>query len=192
MKRPVTIIAAMGIALTGIAAAAPASAQEIEQAHFRQGPGQQFQQHQDERFERRGEEGRLGAGGLALVAMACSPEGGTMLETRIDAAAEQLDLSDEQSSLYDDFKTAALSAHTQFAETCAAVIDDRPDDLVEALRTRQAMLTARLDAIDSVLPSFEALYDSLTDAQKLELVKMRADRMHRSDEFRGGQGRWRR
>lgn len=109
-------------------------------------------------------------GGIA--GLICSTDGAAQLETRLADIAIKLALTAEQQPLFDAYRTAALTAQTSFAESCAkpqpAAAAPAPDALA-MLKDRQARQTAELAALNAVLPSFEALYNSLTDAQKAVL-----------------------
>lgn len=161
--------------------------------------GGQHNDHDDQRGGRRG--GRGGVAGLI-----CSADGATQLETRLTELATQLKLTTEQQPLFDTYQTAALSAQTGFADACpqpAAEQPMTPPDALTMLQHRQARATAELEAINAVLPSFEALYASLTDTQKADLMALagpnhgprgddrggdRAGRHHdRGDDDRGGE-----
>ena len=114
-------------------------------------------------------------GGMA--GLICSTDGATQLETRLADLATQLKLTTEQQPLFDAYKTAALSTQTTFADTCAklqpaAVRPPTPPDALTVLKDRQARQTAELDALNAVLPSFEALYNSLDDTQKAALMPL--------------------
>lgn len=116
-----------------------------------------------------------GRGGIA--GLICSADGAARLEARLADLATQLKLTTEQQPLYDAYQAAALSAQTSFADACpqpmsAAEKPGTPPDALTMLQHRQARATAELDAINAVLPSFEALYASLTDAQKVELTAL--------------------
>ena len=128
----------------------------------------------DDRGERRG--GPRGERG-GIAGLICSTDGATQLETRLADLATQLKLTTEQQPLFDAYKTAALSAQTTFADTCAKVqpADAKPatpPDALSVLKDRQARQTAGLDALNAVLPSFEALYNSLDDTQKAALLPL--------------------
>jgi hypothetical protein len=128
-------------------------------------------------------------GGIA--GLICSADGATQLETRLGDLATQLKLSTEQQPLFDTYKTAALSAQTGFADTCpqpkaAAGNPGTPSDAVTMLKQRQARATAELDAINAVLPSFEALYASLTDTQKADLMALAGPHHGPHGDDRGG------
>jgi hypothetical protein len=113
---------------------------------------------------------RMAQGGL--VHFACSVNGAPLLEIGLNNLNESLTLSDEQKTLFDAFKTTALTAQTSFADACKVptVADDTPLSPVDVLKLRQTNATARIAAIDSVLPALETFYNSLTDEQKAELA----------------------
>ena len=124
------------------------------------------------RGERPGEHGRGGIAGLI-----CSTDGATQLETRLADLATQLKLTTDQQPLFDAYQTAALSAQTSFADTCAtaqpaAGTQPVPPDALTVLKDRVTHETAELAALNAVLPSFEALYNSLTDTQKADLMPL--------------------
>lgn len=129
-------------------------------------------------------------GGIAGVI--CSTDGATQLETRLADIATKLALTAEQQPLFDAYRTAALTAQTSFAESCAKLqpataTPATPADALTQLKNRQARETARLDALNAVLPSFEALYNSLTDAQKAVLQPLVGP--HRGNHDRRGDDR---
>jgi len=103
----------------------------------------------------------------------CSAKGAERLERAFVSLARMLQPTAEQQPLFDALKTAALTAQTSLADTCAAA---RPADsaaaapgLVERLQTRLKLDEARTAALSGVLPELEAFYNSLTDAQKARL-----------------------
>lgn len=130
-------------------------------------------QRSDDDDYRRGPRGERGG----IAGLICSTDGATQLETRLADLATQLKLTAEQQSLFDAYKTAALSAQTTFADSCAqlqpaAAKPTTPPDALTVLKDRQARQTAELDALNAVLPSFEALYNSLDDTQKAALMPL--------------------
>lgn len=166
-----TVVAALTAAGIALAAAPAANAQDVAFTHYRHGPAQMpFDQPIGPMMG--------GGGGGELLAIACSERGATHLEAALEAAAERLELTAAQTPLFEDFRTAALAAQTGFADACVAAREARPDDLVDAIRLRQSLVSAHLEAVDSALPAFEAFYDSLTDRQKLDLVQMRQGARH--------------
>jgi len=119
-----------------------------------------------------------GPGGIA--GLICSADGATQLETRLGDLATALKLTATQQPLFDAYKTAALSAQTSFADACptppaqptADAQPATPPDAVTMLKDRVAHETAELDALNAVLPSFEALYNSLDDTQKAAFMQL--------------------
>lgn len=146
------------------------------------------------RGKRPGEHRHAAQRGGGIAGLICSADGAAQLETRLTDIATKLALTAEQQPLFDAYRTAALTAQTSFAESCAklqpadATPATRPD-AVAVLKQRQARQTARLTALNAVLPSFEVLYNSLTDAQKAVLQPLvgpqRGDHGPRGDD-RGG------
>ena len=126
--------------------------------------------------------GPRGAGGP--IHFVCSDEAAQRIETGLSRMADRLELTDAQTASFDNFKTAALNAQTEFAEVCA---DFKPAergqansdmDLVDRLNNRQAMLGAQLSAMEDVMPEFEVFFDSLTDAQKEQMRPHRGNGQH--------------
>lgn len=160
----------------------------------------------DDRGDHRG--GPRGERG-GIAGLICSTDGATQLETRLADLATQLKLTTEQQTLFDAYKTAALSTQTIFADACAKLqpaADAKPTtppDALTVLKDRQARQTAELAALNAVLPSFEALYNSLDDTQKAALMPLashfgpgdhgprgddRGDRAGRHDDRGGDRG----
>jgi hypothetical protein len=117
-------------------------------------------------------------GGGNLINIACSPRGAEALEIAFVRLSYRLDLTDTQQPLFDDLKTAALAAQHDFADTCKAA---RPNgtakaDPLTAYKGRIAVESAHVDALNTVLPKFEAFIGSLDDAQKAKLTPHRFER----------------
>lgn len=173
-------------------AGAPADATPMAQADNTGG-----QRPAGPRGEHRGEQ----RGGIA--GMICSTDGAAQLETRLADLGTQLKLTTEQQPLFDDYKAAALTAQTGFAEACATVqpaATGTGPDALTMMKNRQVRQTASLEALNAVLPSFEALYNSLDDTQKTALLSLagphhaprgddRGDRAGRPDDRGGERGR---
>lgn len=128
---------------------------------------------------------RVARGGMraGLVGLVCSDRGAERMEVAFVRLSYRLGLSAEQKTLFDDLRTAALTAQTEFADACKAARpaasaegtarDTAAPDPVEGLKARIALDKARVAALESVLPKFEAFYGSLSDAQKARLMPRR-------------------
>lgn len=128
--------------------------------------------------------GGPGAGGF--LALACSEDGPALLELRLNALARNVTLDETQQPLYDAFKAAALTAETTYADTCEPMTRPQsgtPADPIANLTQHRANLEAQIVAMDGVLPSLQAFYDSLTDEQKTQLTPQRMQ--HGDDQQRG-------
>lgn len=117
----------------------------------------------------------FGAGILGLV---CSDRGAEELEVALVRLSHRLDLTATQQPLFDAFRTTALTSQTSFADACATAMPDQSadaaaPDLVDRLKSGLALEQARLEAMNAVLPDFEAFYSSLTDEQKADLLPRR-------------------
>ena len=179
-----TLLAGLLAATLGSAAAVPAAAQD---ATAQQRPGEQ-RQEQMQRYHH-GKDGMMrhhrgtrgdARGHSGLLLLACSERGADRLEQRLLSLSERLDPTAEQQPLFEDFRAAALTAQTGFADRCAEL---RPADgtggaadLVERLKTGIAIGEARLTAMNEVLPALEAFYGSLTAEQQALLAPRRGGR----------------
>ncbi|MEO6395051.1 MAG: Spy/CpxP family protein refolding chaperone [Devosia sp.] len=109
-----------------------------------------------------------------LLDLVCSDNGAERLEIAFVRLSHRLDITTTQQPLFDALKATALTAQTSFADTCTAARPAKDGtaapDLVDRMKTRIAIDTARLEALNAVLPDFEAFYASLTDAQKALLM----------------------
>jgi|GEM_PF-6383186 len=132
---------------------------------------------QQQRMERpgseRGEHGqRMGRHApnpsAGLLNFVCSERGATRLERMLGALAERLELTDQQTPLFETFRTQALTAQTAFADGCAA---ERPTNLLDRLTQRQDRLGAQLQAWEAVMPSFAAFYQSLDADQQAKFER---------------------
>lgn len=120
---------------------------------------------------------RMGMGGGmgSLVNIACSPRGSEALEIAFVRLSYRVDLTDTQKPLFDDLKTAALDAQKDFADTCTSALPQKgatPDPLA-AYKARIAIESAHVQALNTVMPKFEAFIGSLDDAQKAKLTPQR-------------------
>jgi len=113
-------------------------------------------------------------GPFPMLALACSDKGPAALDKMFDRTDKRLDLSTDQQKLFEAFKAKALTAETDFSDACQAARPDRSaekrPDLLTRMKAGLAIDQARLTAMNSVLPEFEAFYNSLTDQQKHDLL----------------------
>lgn len=141
-------------------------------------------------------------GGAGILGLVCAPQGAEALEIAFVRLSHNLELTADQTALFDTFKTKALTTQISLADECQAAMPDKTadtqPDLLQRLKSGLAIEEARLTAMNAVLPDFEAFYGSLTDAQKADLMPMgmgqrddnRGDRFGRGDQNdRGGPGR---
>jgi hypothetical protein len=163
------ILAAL-VAALGLTAMSPA---------FAAGGSHQARPGFDQRDGRTLDFRRNAPGGVfALASVSCAPRAAERLETRLDRVSARLDLTAEQTPLFDEFRTSALTAQTSFADACATLPagPEANADLIQRLEQRLKFDEARLAAMTELLPQFKAFYESLTDAQKAELMPMRGQR----------------
>src|SRR6185437_2074849 len=81
----------------------------------------------------------------------------------------------EQAPLLDALRTAALADQQHVADACRTARGTAPASatMLDRLQARLAIETARVAALNDVIPRFKAFYDSLTDAQKARLEQHR-------------------
>jgi len=176
-----TAIVALMTVSVGIAAAAPAMAQE---AHPR---FQQHMQHQgpgpNQQGQRPGNDGP-GRGGM-LGGLFDFGRDSEKLEIALVRLSHRIELTDQQKTLLESFKTAAIAAQADFSDVVDATRPVAPaagttqaerPDIVARLDQRIALEKAHVDALTAVQPSFEAFFTSLTDEQKAELMPQRNQR----------------
>ena len=110
-----------------------------------------------------------------FLKFACSDEAADKLDTMLSKMSEKFELTNEQEGLYDDFKTAALTAQTNFADNCSspkADVAEKDDaNIVMRLNVQRHNMAATVTALDEVLPELEAFFDSLSDEQKAAMKK---------------------
>lgn len=183
--KPATTLAALIVATTAFTAL-PAMAQTTS--------GDTIQIHDRSARDTHRMVIREGRGaGNGLLRLVCSERGAEALEIQFVRLSHRLDLTDQQTPLFDALRTSALTAQTSFADTCADNMPERTagtaPDLLDGIKARLAIDEARLAAFNEVLPEFEALYTSLSDEQKAALAprmmrdqdRSRGDRSHRSE-----------
>lgn len=175
MKLITTTSAALIVATLGLGTMTPAAfAQDQGQ---QAGPGfgprheQGFRAHNQDGMRQDMQRGGMRGGMLQLV---CADQGAERLEHMFVSLSHRVELTAEQTPLFDALKTAALSAQTAFSDTCASVLPEagttaQAPNLVERVQTGIKIDEARIAAISDVLPALQAFYDSLTDEQKAKL-----------------------
>jgi hypothetical protein len=131
-------------------------------------------------------------GGAPLLRLACSDRGAEALEIAFVRVKYELKLTAEQQPLLDTLRTAALADQKSFADTCKAAINDGVSPgqktLLDRLQTELALDSAKVTALNDVVPKFKAFYDSLTDQQKTALGQLRPGHHHFGSQFGPGQG----
>lgn len=179
-------LAALVVTTMGLGAIAPAMAQDATPAGTTE---VRFMRHMHDMQPMGGMRGPQ----HGLLGLVCSTEGSSVLETMLDDTAARLKLTADQQKLFDTFRTNALTAQTSFADSCATTRDDRNADtsidMVDRMKSHLAVETARVTALNALLPDFEALFNSLTDAQKADLFPHDGFRMHMRMDNRGGMDR---
>lgn len=133
------------------------------------------------------------SGGGDILNFARGAEGVEIAFVRLSHAIE---MTADQQKLFDTFKTDAMAAATSFATAVEALRPAAPaagetpalPDMSARLKDSIALQSARLAALEAVQPSATAFFDSLTDAQKTQLMPQRSDRVGDRD----GRGDFRR
>jgi hypothetical protein len=156
-----TVFAAL-IAALGLTAMSPA---------FAAGPDRPRDDNRQLEFRR-----DAAGGAFRFAEFSCGDRAADRLERRLDRMAGKLELTSDQEKLFEDFRTSALTAQTDFADQCdtirpgaTASKNERPD-LIQRLEQRLKFDEARLAAMSELLPQFKTFYASLTDEQKRELA----------------------
>lgn len=179
-----TAIAALLVAALGSVGATSAFAQQAPEPRGEHTPG--FGMHGDQRghMNRRhlaGGEHRGMRGGL--LDLVCSERGAERLEIGFVRLSHRLELTAEQTPLFEALRTAALAAQAEYAAECDApqvtAEAQAVPDPAERFESRIDNDALRVELMAGLLPELRAFTDSLTDAQKqaLEPRRMRRERM---------------
>jgi hypothetical protein len=101
----------------------------------------------------------------------CKQPGSGITAWPFDDIVKKVKLTGEQKDLLDDMKSAAKDAAKQFAESCPpdSNFATTPPGRLDAMTAR---LDATLQAVETVRPSLERFYASLTDEQKERFNEM--------------------
>jgi len=111
----------------------------------------------------------------ALLLLACSPQGAEALDGALLHLSYRLALTADQKPLFQTFHDKAMADESTFSDACKSNAPTTADngakpDFLTRFKDRLAIDQARLTALNDVLPSFEALYASLSDTQKASLL----------------------
>lgn len=168
-----TAIVALMTVSVGLAAAAPAMAQQAQPRFHQQ------MQHPGDGANRPGNNQRPGRDAAGLGGLLSFGRDSERLEVALVRLAHRIDLTDAQKTLLESFKTAALAAQADFTKVVDAGRPEAPaagapraqrPDIVARLDQRIALETAHVAALTAVQPSFQAFITSLTDEQKAQLM----------------------
>jgi hypothetical protein len=166
------IVAIMATAI-GLGAVAPAMAQTAPQNSGAVAT-QDANAPAGHNFRKQGD-GQRARGGLGLFDFA---RGGERIEVALVQLSHRVDLTDAQKTLLDTLKTSALAAAGDFATATEGLRPTPPAEgqkpvapsISQRLENRIALEKAQLAALEAVQPAATAFFDSLTDAQKAQLM----------------------
>jgi hypothetical protein len=175
MKHKTSFLLATAIAASLSFSAFTPAAFADDDDRWERGRYQEFRKGDRDGYHRRGPGGRDFAGRGGFVRLMCSEEGAARIEQVLDRMDDRMQLTDEQETLFEEFKTQALAAQTEYADNCIAPVRDGSGDMVDRLKHRQTNMTAMLAAMEDVIPAFEAFHDELTNEQKAALKPQRGE-----------------
>jgi hypothetical protein len=121
---------------------------------------------------------RMNGGGANFLELGCSPRAAEALEVGLVHLSYRLGLTDAQKPAFDKLKTDALAAQASYADSCKTLLPQpgsgqqaggQPPDPIQRLQDRLKLDQARIDAVGKLIPDLQALYATLTDAQKAQL-----------------------
>ena len=99
----------------------------------------------------------------------------------------KLSLTDAQKPLFAKWRQAVMESATKQKTACLADAPPKPEatpTVLEHEQKEEAMLSARLQMLQSTRPALEAFYNSLTDAQKDSFNRLHDEhRHHHGGEF---------
>lgn len=155
-----TALVAIATAAIGTTAIAPALAQPFGGGHqmIQRIPGGEPRTF---RPDHRGGVSMRGG----LLAMFFSERGAEAIDIAAVRLTHQLDLTEEQATLLEDLRLAALDAQADVAEVREQFAPDEEADLVARYAGLVAMTTAHAEALEAIQPAFEAFGASLDDTQ---------------------------
>lgn len=115
-------------------------------------------------------------GRVNLMAFGCGDRAAERLEVALVRLGYRVDLTDTQKPLFETLKTSALTEQTKVADACAAAMPKdaaAKPDVVDHMKARLSVETARVAALEKVVPEFEAFFDSLSADQKTKMAPRR-------------------
>ncbi|HVW93155.1 MAG TPA: hypothetical protein VHB74_11165 [Devosia sp.] len=122
--------------------------------------------------------GRFGGGlGMSVLGIGCGDRGAEALEIAFVRIQYEVKPTSQQQPLFDALKTAALAGQKNYADACRAAISSLQSQdnrsVLDRFSARLALETARVNALNDVLPKFRSFFDSLTDQQKAAFAPRR-------------------
>jgi len=93
----------------------------------------------------------------------------------------KLSLTDTQKPLFANWRQAVMESAAKQKTSCLAEAPPKPDakpTVLEREQKEEALLSARLQTLQTTRPALEAFYNSLTDAQKDSFNRMHEEHMH--------------
>lgn len=100
----------------------------------------------------------------------CSEQRGERLENAIEFADAFLKLEAGQTDAWNKLTTSLRAGSTRVGQACETLkADGWPDKAPEKLAAVETVMTAGLDIVKEVRPSFDAFYATLDDKQKAAL-----------------------
>jgi hypothetical protein len=115
--------------------------------------------------------GPFGRGlGTSVLDLSCGDRGAEALEIAFVRIQYEVKPNDQQRPLFDALRTAAIADQKNYADACRAAISAMRSQanatVLDRFSARLALETARVNALNDILPKFRAFFDSLTDDQK--------------------------
>jgi hypothetical protein len=123
---------------------------------------------------------RFGGHGRRGMAMLCSDRRDAKIADTIEFVESFVDFTPEQTTAWEDLKTAVASGSTKVGAACAEIQKaGRPDTAVEKLAFMENMMSTGLSILQEVRPAFETFYGTLDERQKKAIDKLMSHRHHR-------------
>lgn len=108
-----------------------------------------------------------GSGNLAHAAAKAKPAPADPVEARIKTLHSSLHITAAQETLWDNFaQVMRENAKVRADQLQAAAQKAQSTSAVDELKAYAAVIDAHADELRKMIPTFQALYDSMSDAQK--------------------------